>query len=159
MRTFWLGNQNAFYSRVSFCIFPHIVFVWYTCFLMSQMNLAKKNLKNLVWIRVIWYVWYHIGWIIAWLIISFRCRAFWWWVIWWWRRVTFTTILKYWLRVHHRMYRQWQYIFYYTNIGCIMDWLDVVKSDGMGWIKSVWLGSTRMKSEYFGLQAYPMKNA
>ena len=36
-----------FYSGVSFCPFSHVVFVYNNHFLMSQMNMAKKDLMKL----------------------------------------------------------------------------------------------------------------
>ena len=40
--------ETRFTQGVTFCIFLHVVFVYNTRRLMSQMNMTKKNLKNLV---------------------------------------------------------------------------------------------------------------
>ena len=122
---------------------------------MIQMNLTKKIWQTWVWIRVIWYVRYRIGWIVAWRRVSFRCHTFYWWVVRWWRRVTCTPIIKYWWRVYWIMYLWFQYLFHSTNIVWIMDWSDVywIVCNGLIWVGVIWINVNR-----FGIFVIPIYN-
>ena len=100
-------------------------------------------------IRVSWYVRYQIGWIFAWLRISFRCHAFWWLFMWWWQKFTCTPIWTYWWSLYQRIYRCCQYF----SIAQILSesWIYpmFVEYYGVVLIDLVWFGSTWIKSEYF----------
>ena len=109
-----------------------IIIIWWVRWLWR-----RRIWETWVWIWVIWYVRYQIVWIVAWIRISSRCHTFCQWFMRWWQRVTCTPIIKYWWSVYRRMYRQWQYLFYCTNIVWIMDWSDVCQ---IGWNDLVRVG-------------------
>ena len=105
--------------------FSHVVFIFNTRRTMSKMTLRKNNVKSWVWIRVSWYIRYRIRCIVMWLRNSLRCHAFFQCVMRLWMRVTWSPIQKYWWSGYRRMYHWFQYLFYFTNIGWIVDWSDV----------------------------------
>ena len=73
--------------------------------------------------------------------------------MWWLSRVTFCPISKYWwsgyeIRCMYQMYQQWQYIFYYTNIGQIIDWSYVC---WIFWNGLIWFSVIRINVHEFGI--------
>ena len=123
-----------------------ILVVWWV-----RWTQKRRIWRNWILIRVSWYIWYLIGWVVAWRTIAFRSHTFYWWFMRWWWRVTCCPISKYlWIRYQKRCFNQmyqrhmsisscrqcmiccilrftthWQYIFYWLDISWIIDWSDV----------------------------------
>ena len=77
-------HWKYFYSGVYFILFCTsssfiILVVWWVRWIQWKIIWLPCIL-----IRVSWYIWYRIGWIFVWSIISFRCHTFCWWFLWWW---------------------------------------------------------------------------
>ena len=103
---FLIGSLKLFLLRNLSLLFFNVVFVYNYRRLTIQMNQMKKNLTNWILVRVRWYVWYRIGWVVLCHRSAFRCHAFWWWVIRWWWRFTFP-INKYSRRGYQRVRMKW----------------------------------------------------
>ena len=73
----------------------------------------------------------------------------------WWWRVTCTPITKYWWSVYGIMYRRFQYLFYFTNIGWVMDWSDVCQ---IFWIELIWVGLISINVNWVGIFLIPILN-
>ena len=83
-----------------------IFFVWWIRWI--------RTWQTWIWIRIRWYVWYRMEWVVVRRSISFRCHDLCWWVMWWWWRMTRYPIQKYWWsgyqrRCMYQIYWWWQY--------------------------------------------------